>query len=168
MKEAAALEIDAEQVALIGESGGACIVLGVAQMLVASGQQHLVKMMVLEWPMVGATLTGGVTPDWTSYELGTRDQDVVYGYMSTDLERQRNDPLIYPIKMSDEVIKQLPRAFILTSEFDFYRRDSSKIAARFHKLGRLIDFVVLPGLNHASPLIFPSKSKYHANYWNAL
>ena len=80
--------------------------------------------------------------------------------LSEDLVTQRNDPYIYPIKMQNDVIKKLPNTLILTSEFDFYRRDSSKLAEKLHEFGRLIDFGVLPGLNHGSIMLLPSSSEY--------
>ena len=60
--EAMALGISPNQIGLIGESGGACIVLGVAQMLIVAGQEEIARMLVLSWPMVGDFLVGGPTP----------------------------------------------------------------------------------------------------------
>ena len=71
--EAHAFGISPNNLAIVGESGGACIALGVAQMLAVSGHENLVRMLVLSWPMVGDFLCGGPTPDWTSYELSIKD-----------------------------------------------------------------------------------------------
>lgn len=58
--------------------------------------------------------------------------------------------------MSEETLKRLPRTSVVTSEFDCYRRDSNKFAARLHKQNKLAEFYVLPGLNHGSPLLLPA------------
>ena len=73
INEALALGISPNQVGLIGESGGACIALGVAQMLVKTGQEELAHLMILSWPMVGDFLCGGPKPNWTLYELSIKD-----------------------------------------------------------------------------------------------
>ena len=77
-------------------------------MLAVSGHENLVRMLVLSWPMVGDFLCGGPTPDWTSYELGMKEQDFFYSMMSDNLENQRNDPFIYPSKMPDWMVKKMP------------------------------------------------------------
>lgn len=89
-----------------------------------------------------------------------------YEMMCVDFHKQLNDPLVYPIHMKDEVIKRLPKTVILTSEFDCFRKDSSTLSKRLHKFGRLHEFCVHPGLNHASPILDPSDSKFHLNFWN--
>ena len=142
----------------MGESAGACICLGVAQELIKRKEEKLASMIFISWPMIGDKLCGEPTSDWTSYETAFRDQDKFYEAMSMDLDKQRDDPYIYPIKMHDSVLKRLPKTVIITSEFDCYRSDSSKMAARLFKFGKLAEFVVHPGLNHGSPLLVPSES----------
>ena len=56
--------------------------------------------------------------------------------------------------MGDEVMAQLPMTVVFTSEFDCFRRDSTKFAEKLHKNGKLLEFVVHPGLNHVSGMHF--------------
>ena len=70
-----------------------------------------------------------------------------------------DDANIYPIKMSDEIMKRLPQTVVLTSEFDCYKRDATRLAQRLNSHSRLLEFCIHPGLNHGSPLLFPSDSE---------
>ena len=70
--------------------------------------------------------------------------------------------------MQEEVIKLFPKTVIITSEFDCYRHDSSQMASRLFRYGKLAEFVVLPGLNHGSPLLVSSESEFQTNFWNVL
>ena len=41
-----------------------------------------------------------------------------------------NDTYVFPIKMTDDVMKQLPVTAIFTSDFDFLFKDAIKLAER--------------------------------------
>jgi acetyl esterase/lipase len=79
--------------------------------------------------------------------------------MSVDHKAQLKDPFIYPIKMKNEIMAKLPLTFVLTSEFDFYRRDANSFAKRLFENNRLIDICVLPGLNQSGPILLASESE---------
>jgi len=119
--------------------------------------------------MCGDNLTGGLSPEWASYEKPFRYMDRFYEALCKDVAAQQKDGYIFPVRMQQEIVAKLPKAFVLTSEFDCYRRDSSKLAERFASVGRLEDFLVLPGLNHVSPLVmFPSDSPMQEAFWDKL
>ena len=60
----------------------------------------------------------------------------------------KNDQL-FPGRCSDELLKQVPPFALWTSEFDFLKRDSLKLAERGKKLGKLLDISNIPGVAHA-------------------
>jgi acetyl esterase len=137
IKDAESLGINASKIAFIGESGGATILLGVAQFLVERGEQDLVQLLIPMWPMCGDNLCGGKKPDWTQYEKPFHYMDRFYEAICTDFAAQQTDGYVYPVRMQDHVMAKLPMTFVLTSEFDCYRRDSSKLAQRLASFGRL-------------------------------
>ena len=160
------LGIDKTKIAMVGESGGSCIILGVAQHLVQMDEADIVKMLVLPWPMCGDSLVGGPQSDWTPYELSFKNMDMFYEMMGG--KDSSDDPYIYPIKMSDEVMKKIPQTVVLTSEFDCYKRDAIRLAQRLNSHGRLLEFCIHPGLNHGSPILFPSDSEQQRAFWTDL
>jgi acetyl esterase/lipase len=72
--------------------------------------------------------------------------------MSTDYEAQKEDTFIYPAKMSETVLAQLPKTVVFTAEFDAFRRDATNFAKRLSQVDKLADFCVHPGINHAFPV----------------
>ena len=53
IKHASALNIDKDRITMVGESAGACILLGVAQECIKRGEENLVKLLIPLFPMVG-------------------------------------------------------------------------------------------------------------------
>jgi len=55
---------------------------------------------------------------------------------------------LYPGRISDEFLKTVPPFAIWTSEFDFFRRDNLKMAARGKAAGKLLDISDMPNVMH--------------------
>ncbi len=66
--------------------------------------------------------------------------------LATDIEgqMQRNDPALFPGKMPDEDLAQLPPTVICTGEFDYFRRESEKLIPRLRQANRLLDVLDMP------------------------
>ena len=96
----------------------------------------------------------------TKYEKPFKDFSVFYENMTENFYRSKNDPYIFPIKMTDDVMKLLPPTAVFTGEFDFFRRDACAFAERLQKNKRLYAFFIESGLNHASPFTSPCESQY--------
>jgi acetyl esterase/lipase len=65
-----------------------------------------------------------------------------------NLETQRHDPYLYPICMGQKIAQKMPPTAILTTEFDHYLRDAKDLGRLLHRVNRLVDFTILPGVHH--------------------
>merc|ERR1712193_379672 len=77
-------------------------------------------------------------------------QKLIWNAVATDLEEQRasQDPLLFPAKASDDLLALFPPTVVLEVEFDQYITENIRMANRLRAKGRLLDLVVLPGVNH--------------------
>ena len=66
------------------------------------------------------------------------------------MDSQKSDPLLFPDKASDEILRKMPPTIVWEGEFDMFITEASRIAARLQGAGRLLEFVVIPGIKHAS------------------
>lgn len=109
----------------------------------------MVKTMLLVSPMVSEVLQNTKFSNLEKWEK--KYHTAIYnGYelLHSDVWEGQFDKNIYPGRATDAVFKQLPPAIICTSEFDCLRRDSYKLKEQLQKLGKLLDFVDMPGVHH--------------------
>jgi acetyl esterase/lipase len=72
----------------------------------------------------------------------------VWRMIATDLDQQSGDPLLYPGKASDELLAKFPPTLILEGEFDMFITETTRFARRLSRAGRLLEYVVFPGVTH--------------------
>ena len=70
--------------------------------------------------------------------------------ISHDLEGQKNNPLLFPGKASDELLENMPPTIVWEAEFDIFINEATRLANRLKSAGRLLEFVVFPGQRHGS------------------
>jgi len=156
------LKVDPSRVAIWGESGGGYLTAALGVMLAQKNESHLVKLAVPHIPMLD-DLCFNDTASMTKDEQGNAPgQRRIWNAIAHNLEAQRKtqDPLLFPAKIPDHLLAKFPPTVIIEHEFDFYIVESTRFAAKLRSAGRLLDFVVIPGIAHASALQ-PKLKKFH-------
>lgn len=74
---------------------------------------------------------------------------------ASDWEKQRaeNSTVLFPGRISVDAAQKLPMTFVLTSEFDFHRRDALEVTETLKKAGRLAGLGDWPGAGHGASLV---------------
>jgi len=164
VKNCGMLNVDPSRVGIMGESGGGYLTAGLEVMLAQKDESHLVKLAVPIIPMLD-DLCFSDTQSMTAEEREQAiPQQTVWLAIATDLQAQRDtkDPLLFPAKSSDDLLAKFPPTVIYEREFDFYITESTRFAARLRAAGRLLEFVVIPGLAHCSCYSPDTKSFHEA------
>jgi len=151
---AGTLGVDSSKVAIMGESGGGHLTASLCVMLAQKDESSLVKLAMPVIPMVDDYA-------WTDPLSMTKEeadmvavQKKVYNALATDLEAQRasSDPLLFPGKVSEELLKKFPPTIVFEVEFDFYITEATRFARRLRTAGRLLELIVVPGLGHGQAM----------------
>ena len=85
-------------------------------------------------------------------------QKKIWRLISTDLEAQHSDPLLYPGKASDELLEKMPPTVMFEDEFDIYVTEAARFSRRLRAAGRLLEYVEFPGCTHGMHM-FPWAEK---------
>ena len=56
---------------------------------------------------------------------------------------------MYAGKVSNDILMKYPPTVVWTSEFDIFRKDNEKFAARLKSVGKLAETGNMPGVTHA-------------------
>ena len=123
--------IDKTKIGMDGASGAGYIASGAGMILSEQGKAHMLKNIMFIFPMLDDTM-------WTSYSAANWDFDKfngpvfksIFNLHATDMEKQHNDPHMFPTRMSDEVMKNYPDSVFHTVEFDLFRREQRTFAER--------------------------------------
>jgi len=65
-----------------------------------------------------------------------------------DYNAVKNNPLVFPNKASAEQVKKMPKAIVLTTEFDSLRKPAEEAAELYKEHGKLLELGVLKGCHH--------------------
>ena len=149
-ENAANLGIDASKIVIAGESGGGYICLGAMVMLAQNDESSLVKLAMPDIPMVGDL----VFSDPLAMTKDERDSATMmrknWRLIASDMDKQKDDPLLFPGKAGDELLAKMPPTIILEVEFDLFITEAGRMANRLRVAGRLLEYVVIPGVKHGS------------------
>ena len=161
------LGIDPAKICIAGDSGGGYVCLGAMVMLAKNNETDLVKLAIVGVPMVddycfSDPLTMTVEERHVSGVMKKIWKDLI----AADYEEQKSDPLLFPGKASDEELEKFPPTVIMECEFDHYITEATRLATRLRRVGRLLEFVVIPGAGHASSA-FPDL-KSNQSFFDAL
>ena len=146
------LGIDASKIVIGGESGGGYICLGSMVMLAQKDEGDLVKLAI---PAIAMTDDYAFT-DPASMTKEEKEHNGVmqktWKLIAADFEAQKNDPLLFPGKASDELLEKFPPTIIEESEFDMFITETTRLANRLRRAGRLLELIVIPGGKHGSTM----------------
>ena len=66
-------------------------------------------------------------------------------------DKQKEDSLIFRVKAGDDqLLAKIPPTVIIEAEFDMFINEADGMADRLQAAGKLLEYVVIPGLKHAS------------------
>ena len=149
-KNAAELGIDPSKIVIAGESGGGYICFGAMVMLAQNDESSLVKLAMPDIPMVGDLAFSdpmAMTKEERESSFMLRK---MWRCIASDMDKQKEDPLLFPGKASDELLAKMPPTIILECEFDMFLTEAGRMANRLRAAGRLLEYVVIPGCKHGS------------------
>ena len=140
------LRIDTSRIAISGESGGGYICLGTMVLLSQRNESSLVKLAMPIIPMVD----DDSFKKENTFGVINMMMRWVWRLIATDFEQQKNSPLLFPGKSSDQVLENMPPTIIWEAEYDIFKTEASRLANKLKSTGRLLEFVVFPGQRHGS------------------
>ena len=146
------LGIDKSKIAIGGESGGGYICLGSMVLLAQNDEGGLVKLAKPCIPMVDDYCFSdplAMTVEEREWYASMRKN---WNLIANDFEVQKNDPLLFPGKASDELLEKFPPTIMEECEFDMFITEATRITNRIRRAGRLLEFIVVPGAKHGSPM----------------
>lgn len=155
------LGVDSRRIAIAGESGGGYICFGAMLMLALNDESDLIKMAMPDMPMQGdLVFTDPVSMTKEEREISFMMRKIwrmipfyqIYPYMiPLESDKQKEDSLIFRVKAGDEqLLAKIPPTVIIEAEFDMFINEADSTADRLQAAGKLLEYVVIPGLKHAS------------------
>ncbi len=167
-ENASELGIDASKICINGDSGGGYIIAATEVMLAQKEESHLVKLAILGVPMLDDYSFGDLASMTKQEREDALTDRKCWEAMATDLEAQRKnaDPLLFPAKVSDEILAKFPPTVVFEMEFDDFITQASRFACRLRAAGRLLELYVYPGAVHTSAWDVQLKiaGKIHEDY----
>merc|ERR1712038_1942238 len=150
---AQSLGIDASKVAIGGDSGGGYICLGAEVLLAQNDETDLVKVAFPGIPMVDDYCFSDPAA-MTNEERDTAHMmRRIWNLLAADMEKQKEDPLLFPGKASFELLEKFPPTIIVEGEFDMFITEATRMAYKLRAAGRLLEFIVIPGSKHGSFMV---------------
>lgn len=140
------LGIDTSRISIAGESGGGYICFGTMVLLAQKNESNIVKLAMPIVPMIDDD-SFHLTNMLSITNVGLRK---IWKLIAQDIKKQKDDPLLFPGKASNEILQNMPPTIIWEAEFDMFIKENTRIAKRLQTTGRLLEFVVFPGLTHGS------------------
>ena len=149
---AESLGIDPDKICIAGDSGGGYICLGAMVLLAHLDQSHLVKLAIPSQPMVDDYSFGDPLSMTIEERMDHLERRKAYQLIASDLNSQKTCPIMFPGKASDEILSKFPPTVLDSREFDMFVTETSRLANRLRRVGRLLELVVIPGAVHGSPM----------------
>jgi len=149
-KNAEALGIDSSKIAIAGDSGGGYICLGAEVLLAQNNETDLVKLAIPGIPMTDDYSFSDPAPMTKEERDSHIMQRKIWKLIASDMDEQKQDPLLFPGKASTELLQKFPATIIWEAEFDMYITEATRMAFKLRAAGRLLEFVVIPGSKHGS------------------
>merc|ERR1712156_722049 len=145
------LGVDASRICMAGESGGGYICAGAMVQLATQEESHLVKLALPIIPMLDDYCfsdTAAMTKEESDHAPG--QQKIWRLIAGPEFEKMGGNPLLYPGKAGEDILRKMPPTIVWDSEFDIYLTEATRFANRLRAAGRLLEFVLIPGCKHGS------------------
>jgi acetyl esterase len=154
MSEGEANDLDANRMAVAGDSVGGGMTAAIALMAHDRGDVHFVQQSMY-YPVTDAGMdTESYHQFAEGYFLFAKGMAWFWDAYLPDLER-RSEPYASPLRASDEQLADLPPAFVIVDEADVLRDEGEAYAARLRAAGVAVTTVRYDGITHDFMMLNP-------------
>ena len=159
VREGAANQLDANRIAVAGDSVGGNMTAALTLMAKERGDVRFVHQS-LYYPVTDAAMdTGSFEQFADGYFLTAKMMSWFWDAYEPDRER-RLEPLASPIRASGEQLAGLPPAFVMVGEADVLRDEGEAYAARLRAAGTEVTTVRYDGITHDFMMLNPLSDTY--------
>ena len=154
VREGAANQLDADRIAVAGDSVGGGMTAALALMANERGDVRFVQQSMY-YPVTDAAMdTGSYEQFAEGYFLAAKGMAWFWDAYLPDLER-RSEPYASPLRAGDEQLAGLPPAFVIVDEADVLRDEGEAYAARLRAAGVAVTTVRYDGITHDFMMLNP-------------
>jgi acetyl esterase len=153
-REGAANGLDADRMAVAGDSVGGNMTAALALMAGERGDVRFVHQSMY-YPVTDAAMdTGSYEQFAEGYFLAAKGMEWFWDAYAPDVAR-RSEPFASPLRASDEQLADLPPAFVIVDEADVLRDEGEAYAARLRAAGVAVTTVRYDGITHDFMMLNP-------------
>jgi acetyl esterase/lipase len=153
-REGAANSLDADRMAVAGDSVGGNMTAALALMAGERGDVRFVHQSMY-YPVTDAAMdTGSYEQFAEGYFLAAKGMEWFWDAYAPDVAR-RSEPFASPLRASDEQLADLPPAFVIVDEADVLRDEGEAYAARLRAAGVAVTTVRYDGITHDFMMLNP-------------
>ena len=154
LREGAANQLDADRMAVAGDSVGGGMTAALALMASERGDVRFVQQSMY-YPVTDAGMdTGSYEQFADGYFLTAKSMAWFWDAYLPDVE-QRSEPFASPLRASDEQLAGLPPALVIVDEADVLRDEGEAYAARLRAAGVAVTTVRYDGITHDFMMLNP-------------
>ena len=159
VQEGAANGLDADRIAVAGDSVGGGMTAALALMANERGDVRFVQHSMYD-PVTDAAMdTGSYEQFAEGYFLTAKTMAWFWDAYLPEVDR-RSEPFASPLRASDEQLAGLPPAFLIVDEADVLRDEGEAYAARLRKAGVAVTTVRYDGITHDFMMLNPLSSTH--------
>jgi acetyl esterase/lipase len=154
VREGAGHGLDAERMAIAGDSVGGGMTAAITLMAQARGDVRFVHQS-LYYPVTDAAMdTGSYAQFAEGYFLTAKAMAWFWDAYAPDVERRR-EPYASPLRAADDQLAGLPPALVIVDEADVLRDEGEAYAARLRAAGVAVTTVRYDGITHDFMMLGP-------------
>ena len=154
IRQGAAHQLDADRMAVAGDSVGGCMSAALALMAKDRGDVRFVQQSMY-YPVTDAAMdTDSFDQFAEGYFLTAKGMAWFWDAYLPDFDR-RSEPYASPLRASDEQLSGLPPAFVIVDEADVLRDEGEAYAARLRAAGVAVTTVRYDGITHDFMMLNP-------------
>ncbi len=154
VREGAANQLDPDRMAVAGDSVGGDMATVLALMAGERGDVRFVQQSMY-YPVTDAAMdTGSYEQFAEGYFLTAKAMAWFWDAYLPDVD-QRSEPLVSPLRASDEQLAALPPTLLIVDEADVLRDEGEAYAARLRAAGVDVTTVRYPGMTHDFMMLNP-------------
>lgn len=139
--------IDTDRMAVGGCSSGGHLTIGVC-MLAAMRKEFKIRYEMLLYPGIDNYGIPNTSDD--AIEVNT-----MYINLYSDVEKEKNNPLVNPLTAPDDLLKQMPTTLMITAGNDWLKGPADDFTARLQNNNVKVTYWAVPGAVHAFTIHFP-------------
>jgi acetyl esterase len=158
-REGAAHGLDADRIAVAGDSVGGNMTAALALMAGDRGDVRFVHQSMY-YPVTDAAMdTGSYAQFAEGYFLTAKAMEWFWDAYAPEVDR-RSEPYASPLRATDDQLADLPPAFVIVDEADVLRDEGEAYAARLRAAGVAVTTVRYDGITHDFMMLNPLSSTH--------